>query len=124
MTGSRSCFLGVLSLVALLSGCDPKGSAGAIGAQPIGDVKPVAPLELPGPGGVTPTIDPSVDPHRDPSPDTIDLQRTLPGIDEGRLPWKLQDPAAKEGCRCHLQCGPRNDDGSKDCITICEGTGC
>jgi hypothetical protein len=122
---------GVLSLVAVLSGCDPKGSAGAIGAQPIGQSPTVVeiegevgPRELPGPGGVTPTIDPSVDPRRDPSPDTIDLQKTLPGIDHAPLPWTLRDPAAKDGCRCHLECGPRNDDGSKDCITICEGTGC
>jgi len=129
MTGSRSCFLGVLSFVALLSGCDPKGSAGAIGAQPIGGDTPVAPLERGGVAdpSVQPVRDPSpgtIDPLRDPSPDTIDLQKTLPGVDDGPLPWKLQNPAAKEGCRCHLQCGPRNDDGSKDCITICEGTGC
>lgn len=119
MTPSRSFLLGVLSLVVSLSACDPKGSAGAIGAQPLGDDKQLAPRELPGPGGETPTIDPSIDPLHDPSPDAIDLQKTLPGIDDAPLPWKLRDPAAKGSCHCHLECGPRNDDGSKDCITIC-----
>jgi hypothetical protein len=43
---------------------------------------------------------------------------------DASLPSKLTDPTAKGGCRCRLQCGPVNDDGSKDCITICEGSGC
>jgi hypothetical protein len=82
------------------------------------------PARCPGPGGVAPTLDPQVDPLRDPS--DIDLQKTLKDIDVSGspLPWKLQGPAAKGGCRCHLQYGPKNDDGSKDCITICEGPGC
>lgn len=121
-----------LSLAGLLAGCDPTASAGAIGAQPLGaigsddkqgEVVPPALPERPGPGGVTPTLDPPVDVLRDP----VELPRGgRGGIDGGdaRLPPKLTDPAAKGGCRCHLQCGPVNDDGSKDCITICEGSGC
>lgn len=125
-TRFRSRSLLLLSLASILLGCDPKATAGA--AQGAIGVEPKTPIEAParpGPeGGVTPTLPPSVDPLLDPEPN---LPVPLPGgIDGGKgtVPWKLQDPAAGSGCKCKLVCGPVNDDRSKDCITMCEGTGC
>ena len=131
---SSLCALSLASLV--LAGCDPKAASGAIGVQPStldgGGIKaegtPVhttQPIAKPGPdlGGVTPTLPPTVDLTRDPLDPGTPLPKDI-DVTGSPLPWKLTDPAAKGGCRCHLECGPRNDDGSKDCITICEGTGC
>jgi hypothetical protein len=136
--------LAALSLASLLAlGCDPKGAAGALGASPEkaldwGEIKgePAAAhggeLPLPGKpgpdqGGVTPpSIPPQIDPLHDPVIDPLVPDGGKGGIDGGEapLPWKLTNPAGKAGCRCHLECGPRNDDGSKDCITICDGGDC
>jgi hypothetical protein len=108
------CALSLSSLV--LAGCDPKAASGAIGVQPVAK---------PGPdnGGVTPTLPPTVDPLHDPIDPVTPLPKDI-DVAGSPLPWKLTDPAARGGCKCKLVCGPANDDRSKDCITMCEGTGC
>jgi len=130
---SRSyALLSALSLASLLAGgCDPKGVSGAIGSQPApkldidekGAAAPTLARPMPDSGGVTPTLPPQIDPLHDPidpeSPKTLDVQGP-----EAPLPWKLTNPAASSGCKCRLVCAPANDDRSKDCITMCEGTGC
>lgn len=132
-TVTRSIVL-ALSLTSLLGGCDPKGAAGALGASPeraIGNSEFTAEPVVngrPGPdqGGITPTLPPQVDPLLDPI-DPVVQPKGGKGVvlsEDAPLPWKLTDPAASAGCRCHLECGPQNDDGSKDCITICSGNGC
>lgn len=129
-TRFRSRSLLFLSLATTLLACDPKATAGA--AQGAIGVEPAKAIDArPGPdGGVTPTLPPTVDPVRDPSPEVdpnLGTPTPLPGgIDGGKgtVPWKLQNPAAGSGCKCKLVCGPANDDRSKDCITMCEGTGC
>ena len=129
-----------LSLATLLGfGCDPKAGAGAIGTTPVslddksgpapvhqpttaaGELLPARPM--PDSGGVTPTLPPQIDPLLDPI-DPVDLGKLNVEGPSDPLPWKLTDPAAKSGCTCRLVCAPANDDRSKYCHEMCEGTGC